>query len=240
MTERKESGRSPTEFYEQDAGARLLWDFLEEVLCRTGDVVRFYRRHKVIGNTHYTEYIDTMELLKDDTAHAKIVEGIRDKLSLRNIVPSILFIPARTRARLLARLLADAFEMAQADRVEIVEARYSGSNWIITDEQARMFKCREVVVVDTAIGHGRTIDDLAHLARMNGAQRVGTAVILSRLSEGCEEAFDARLTGGFHRLFNLPIRPVVIRGADRTICPVCQQRAAISHIAHDADAEAIE
>jgi hypothetical protein len=81
---------------------------------------------------------------------------------------------------------------------------------------------------------------LALLATTKGAQAVGVAVLLSRLSESCELAFSRRLSEGFHRLFNLPIRPVVIRGATRVICPVCQRQAAIESAAMETRSEAIK
>jgi hypothetical protein len=81
---------------------------------------------------------------------------------------------------------------------------------------------------------------LATLAGKAKARRIGAAVLLSRLTPPCEDAFNLRLTGGFRRLFNLPIRPVAIRGDRVDLCPVCRRKDAIRRFAKDSDIEALE
>src|SRR3989442_7212532 len=53
---------------------------------------------------------------------------------------------------------------------------------------------------------------------------VGAAVLLSRLSEPGEEALDRRLSGGFTRLYSIPVRPIAVRDRSRQRCPVCRRR----------------
>lgn len=240
MTQRKEYGRSPSQFYDQDADAQLLWDFLEDLFDRTKDVVRFFRRHKIIGDTHYTEYIDTFELLQEPVARAFVTKKLFDKLSSQDIRPDALLVPDRKRAKLLAKLLQDSLHSPGKAPIPILDVHRIDGRWSLSPKDWPLVAGKEVLIVDTAVGHGRTIDQLAMLAMGLGAERVAATVILSRLSEGCEEALNARLTGGFYRLFNLPIRPVVIRGHSHSLCPVCQQRSALEHIVDETESDAIE
>ncbi|HET6325787.1 MAG TPA: hypothetical protein VFG04_14010 [Planctomycetaceae bacterium] len=241
MTEKKHAGRSPSEFYESDQEARAFWDFLEKLLCETADPGRFYRRHKVVGNTHYSEFIDTLQLLRHETAGRWLVEQIRDRLAERNVVPDVIVCTNRHRAQLFAEMLCTSFDAAVDAAISVVVASKGKFGWGIRDsEAAGKLRGRRVLICDTAIGHGKTVDQLALLASHWGAKGVGVVAILSRLAERAEESFDRRLSNGFHRLFNLPIRPVVIRGASKTICPVCQRQAAIEGAAEETRSEAIQ
>jgi hypothetical protein len=79
-----------------------------------------------------------------------------------------------------------------------------------------------VVVADAATGHGDTLDELTLLSAQAGAASVAASVLLSRLSEGCEDAFDTRLRAGFARLFSLPVRPITVH--NRSQCTMCERR----------------
>src|SRR5205823_4861122 len=52
-------------------------------------------------------------------------------------------------------------------------------------------------------------------------------------------AFQARLNGGFFRLFHLPIPPVVIRGTDPSLCPYCLRKIAVRDAAKKSGLQAI-
>src|SRR5207247_10869546 len=69
---------------------------------------------------------------------------------------------------------------------------------------------QRVLVADTAAGHGDTLDELALLSS-SGAASIAGAVLLSRLSEACEEAFDQRLTAGFTKLYLIPFCLFTVR-----------------------------
>lgn len=84
-------------------------------------------------------------------------------------------------------------------------------------------KGQRVLIVEAAAGHGDTLDELALLSS-SGAASVAGAVLLSRLSEACEEAFDQRLTAGFTKLYSMPVRPLTVRDRTRVTCPVCLRR----------------
>src|SRR5439155_22319046 len=43
-------------------------------------------------------------------------------------------------------------------------------------------------------------------------------------SEACEEAFDQRLSGGFTKLYSMPVRPLTVRDKTRITCSVCLRR----------------
>lgn len=241
MTEKKEQGRSPTEFYNSDVEIRAFWNLLEGLFRENVDIGRFYRRHKVVGSTHYSEFIDTLELLRYEPIGRRLLEQLRDKLAENQIVPEVLLCTDRLRARTFAQMLSESFDVNTSQRISIVQASKHRNGWCIQrEEDCRKLRDRRVLVCDTAIGHGKTIDQLSLLANSFSPRSLGVAVILSRLSESCELAFSRRLSDGFHRLFNLPIRPVVIRGASRVICPVCQRQAAIESAAIETRSAAIE
>ena len=53
-------------------------------------------------------------------------------------------------------------------------------------------------------------------------------------------AFRERLAGGFHRLYHLPIRPVLIHGHKADLCPICQRKAAVSKAAQESRLESLQ
>jgi hypothetical protein len=82
-----------------------------------------------------------------------------------------------------------------------------------------------VIVADAASAYGDTLDDLTLLASRSGARLVTAAVLLSRLTEPGEAALDARLSGGFVRLFAFGVRPI------RTSCVDCQRLEELRQVA---------
>ncbi|MHC4402336.1 MAG: hypothetical protein ACYTG0_21945 [Planctomycetota bacterium] len=126
--------------------------------------------------------------------------------------------------------------------LRLVEAtrNWKAGRWQLPSGKQMSLVGENVLIIDAAAGHGRTIDQMAVLASRFGAKQVGAAVLLSRLTPPCEEAFHLRLSGGFHRLYNLPIRPVAIRGSRMNLCPVCRRKKALRRFAEEADVEALE
>lgn len=241
MTEKKHAARSPTEFYNGDPEVRAFWNLLEGAIDSGIDIGSFYRHHKVVGNTHYCEFIDTLELLRYASLGKQLVEQVRDKLAERHIVPELLLCTDRLRGKTFASMLQESYQLTTEVPVQIVYATKRREGWVIANEQfATSLHDRRVLICDTAVGHGKTIDQLAMIANRYGARSVGAAVILSRLSESCEIAFQRRLSDGFYRLFNLPIRPVVVRSSSSDICPICQRQAAIEGAATETRSEAIQ
>jgi hypothetical protein len=137
--------------------------------------------------------------------------------------PDVILVPARARGLLLAEKLAARFnsEERYAEIVVAVAKRRSG-RFVL--ENPLILRGQRVVAVDAAAGHGDTLDELIMLAASAGAASVSGAVLLSRLSEACEEALDCRLDGGFTRLYSMPVRPITVRDRVRSQCPVCQRR----------------
>jgi len=80
-----------------------------------------------------------------------------------------------------------------------------------------------VLVADAAAGHGGTLDELALLSSAS-ARSIAGAVVLSRLSEACEETLNHRLSGGFTRLYSMPVRPFTVHDEKSTTCPFCLRR----------------
>jgi orotate phosphoribosyltransferase len=233
MTQRAPFPRSPTEFLTQNSQAREFWDFV--------NVADAYEHHRKEDDTHYLAFVDTKKLLDHARIGSTLVNRLRDRILLRSGLPFQLLIPDRPRSKTLAAMLCESFKKIDPSSApEVIVARRSRTSkvhpatfapWHISPQEAVAMKGRLVLVIDTAAGHGRTLDNLTCLAADNGAKSVGAAVLLSRLTETCEQAFDTRLTNGFSWLFHFPIRPVVIRGPDVSLCPVCRRRAALKAIA---------
>jgi hypothetical protein len=100
----------------------------------------------------------------------------------------------------------------------LLEATGRVGRYRIDESVARQLAGRSVLFVDVAIGHGDVLDEITLLAEEASAERVGAAVILSRLGESLEQALAQRLNGGFARLFSFAIPP------REGQCPTCQAR----------------
>jgi len=214
MTEKKATPRSPSAFLGGDAAARELWELVD----RAGA----YEHHRVIGKRHYVGFVDTVQLLGDAETGPSIVDKLCGRIAARSGIPDAVLVPARARGFLVGRRLVERFEHTVGPGgVRLVPARkLSGYFTVGSAELAR----RRVLVADVAAGQGETIDELTLLALDAGAASVAGAVVLSRLSESCENALDSRLSGGFVRLYSLPIRPITVYDKGWQRCPVCRRR----------------
>ena len=230
MTARAPGARSPSEFLAYDPNALAFWEKVNEADA--------YEYHRVEGDSHYTAFVDTAKLLKHPVVGPAVVEQLRDLLAEHHIAPGVIVAPNRNRAKMLAHALATAFA-ADRDAVPVLIASRREGRWRLAPGDEARLTSRSVLLVDSAAGHGKTLDLLSLLASRAHARSVSAAVLLSRLTDGCERAFSARLDGGFCSLFRLPIRPVVIHGTSRELCPVCQRRAAVHNAALDSRLEAI-
>lgn len=232
MTVKLANARSPSQFMAYNDEAREFWEFVN-----TADA---YEKHHIERNCHYTAYVDTVALLAHPDIGPALVENLRGKVLAHQLRPTAFLVPARHRAELLAERLAECSEFASpTGRAAIVLARRRNDAWRLTDSARRLLQGQRVLVVDSAAGYGRTIDYLAMTATRACAKSVGAAVILSRLPEACEASLRSRLSGGFFRLYHLPIRPVVIRGNDAALCWFCRRKAAVRDAAKESGLEAI-
>ena len=234
MTTKSTTPRSPSEFLCEDTTARELWEHVQAAGA--------YEHHRREGDTHYIGFVDTQKLLETSRIGKTLVEKLASVVSNSGNRPSVLLAPRRARARLLARKMCRALEAATGIRPRILEAtqKRSTGRWELSAANFGELFHADVLIVDTAAGHGRTIDQLASLAARATARRIGGAVLLSRLSPPCEDAFNLRLSGGYHRLFHLPIRPVAIRGDRVDLCPVCRHKDAIRRFAEESDIDGLE
>lgn len=234
MTTKASAPRSPSEFLDEDENARELWKVVEA----TGA----YEHHRREGDTHYIGFVDTRKLLTSRAVGKALTDKLVNILSRTGNRPTVLLVPSRVRAELFARMLAGELRKVAEHRLRIVTAqrKWTTGKWELAPRDAVVLTNEDVLIVDTAAGHGRTVDQLASLADKLNAKRVGAAVLLSRLTPPCEDAFNLRLSGGFHRLFNLPIRPVAIRGDRIDLCPVCRRKNAIRQFADDSNIEPLE
>lgn len=232
MTVRLSKARSPSEFIAKNDEAREFWE-----LVNRADA---YQKHFVERNCHYTAFVDTGKLLQHESIGTTLVESLREKVSQHRVLPTVFLVPQRRRASLLAERLSDSLDFVSTrGRPVIVQAKWHNDAWGIKEPARNRLYGARVLVVDSAAGYGRTLDTLVGLATKAGAETVGAAIILSRVTEECEDAFRARLSGGFFRLFHLPIRPVVIRGSNPALCPFCSRKAAVKEAARESGHEAI-
>lgn len=211
MTKKKSDPRSPSTFLVEDPLAREFWEVV--------DAAHAYEHHRIIGRRHYLGFVDTAQLLTHPTTGAFVVDRLCRRVVDRSGIPDVVLVPARARSVLLGRLLVERFERLGSRMVPLEVARQRAGCLTTTGT----LKHRRVLVADVAAGHGATLDYLALLASDQGAVSVTCAVLLSRLSEPCEEAIDARVVGGFVRLYSLPVRPITVQGRERWHCPVCRR-----------------
>jgi orotate phosphoribosyltransferase len=214
MTQKKLKPRSPTEFLEQDSAARQFWKFVDKASA--------FEHHRIVGSRHYLGFIDTACLLRHRVIGPTIVENLCRKIFERSGIPDTVLVPARAKGVLLGKCLVEGFERYLGKRgVRLATVRQSSGHF--TMKGAPDLSGQRVLVADTAAGHGDTLDELALLSS-SGATSIAGAVLLSRLSEACEEAFDQRLTAGFTKLYSMPVRPLTVRDRARITCSVCLRR----------------
>jgi orotate phosphoribosyltransferase len=232
MTAKAPTARSPSQFLDYAPEAREFWEYV--------DTVGAYEHHRVERGAHYTAFVDTLKMLEHPVIGPKLVGKLRDLLD-RTGTPDVLLFPNLKRAKVLAGRLGEVLATRESrGRIALVTTRSRDGHWHLSRTVRCRLYAKSVLIVDSAAGHGRTLDELSMLAHACGASRVGGAVVLSRLSESAEESFRARLSGGFHRLYHLPVRPVLIYGDDRDVCPVCQRKAAVTRAAQESRLEAIK
>jgi orotate phosphoribosyltransferase len=214
MTQKKLKPRSPSEFLEQDSAVRQFWKFV--------DTAGAFEHHRIVGSRHYLGFIDTARLLRHRVIGPTIVESLCRKIFERSGIPDTVLVPKRTKSLLLGKCLVEGFERHLGKRgVRLVTVRQKSGHFTI--QGAPDLSGQRVLVADTAAGHGDTLDELALLST-SGAASIAGAVLLSRLSEACEEAFDQRLTAGFTKLYSMPVRPLTVRDKSRITCSVCLRR----------------
>jgi Phosphoribosyl transferase domain len=105
---------------------------------------------------------------------------------------------------------------------------------------ARLIKGAKVLLADTAVASGSTLEELTYLTNRAGAASVAAMVIVSRVSDNQEAAISTRFAGQFYRLYQLPIRPRTIPDALKHLCPVCCRRKDIEKAASESRFEPIE
>lgn len=232
MTVKKLVPRSPTEFLAEFPEAGTFWEMI--------NTTRAYEHHHVEDNTHYLAFVNTATILNHPTVGWDIVGRLLHLVVADSLRPNVILLPNRSRARLLAAKFAELMAaQANAHQPALVYAQRRHGLWAIDESVQHIIQRADVLVLDTATGHGSVLDELSLIATDAGAHTVSAAVLLSRLTLSCEDAFRHRLVGRFYRLFHLPIRPVAIRSNDRSLCPVCHQRDLIKQAAAEQDAAAL-
>jgi hypoxanthine-guanine phosphoribosyltransferase len=214
MTKKKVQPRSPSEFLEQDPAVRQFWEFV--------GIAGAFEHHRIVGKRHYIGFIDTASLLRHRVTGGAIVKDLCQRIFEHSGIPDMVLVPARSKSLLLGRSLVEGFERYHAKSgVRLATVRQRSGHFAMSGSPD--VSGQRVLVADAAAGHGDTLDELALLSS-RGAASVSGAVLLSRLSEACEEAFDQRLSAGFTRLFSMPVRPLTEHDKPRITCPVCLRR----------------
>ena len=241
MTIKKDS-RAPSQFLQENEDAADFWQFISQVVTETkGTGIQYYKRHHIESETHYTQFVDTGRLLQHPKFGNYLVERMRDQLAAEAIVPDVIVVPNRSRAELFAKLLATSFEMTHKGplKILVVSKRRDGF-WRFPADSRAALEGKSALIVDTAVGSGKTVDLFGMAASEFRAKRVGVCSILSRLPEAAEIAFAKRFDWGFFRIFNLPTRPVVVRGTSVDECPHCHRRQTLKNAAELSGSEAIQ
>lgn len=240
----KKTAREPSRFVREDNDAIAVWEFIDRVVNETkGTGVQYYKRHHIdpSTNTHYTQFVDTGRLLAHPRFGDELMERVRDKLAEQSVVPEILIVPSRKRARLFADKLVGSFDFSSNNTLTVVVAEKDQRGfWHFPSGARESIRGKRTLIVDTAVGSGKTADLFGMAAAQFGATKIGVCTILSRLPESAELAFSERFSGGFFRLFNLPIRPVVIRGASKQECPYCYRIETLKRAAEMSGSAAIQ
>jgi orotate phosphoribosyltransferase len=232
MTSRKTEPRSPNEFLEENREAA---DFWKQV-----DIARAYEHHRLEGHTHYISFIDTVRLLTHETIGPTILTKLVARVPKLIGAPDALLFPAKARSRLLAgMLLRGIVGDGRLWPPNLVAAQQVEGRFRLRAEHSQTLKDARVLLVDTGLSSGSTLEELHNLATSAGATSIAAAVILSRASENQEAAISKRFEGRFWRLYQLPIRPLSIPDALRHLCPVCSRRAEISKAASESLSEPI-
>jgi hypoxanthine-guanine phosphoribosyltransferase len=212
---KKKPPRSPSQFLEQDPVARELWDFV--------NIAGAFEHHRIIGNRHYVGFVDTVRLLHHPTTQVQIVKKFCERITEHCGVPNVVLVPKRVRGELVGKCLVTGFkQFLGISGIRLECARQKRGHFIL--DGLSKLSGMHVLVADAAAGHGDTLDELTLISLLAGAGSVSGAVLLSRLSEACEKAFDERLSGRFVRLYSMPVRPITVRDNNQMTCPVCQRR----------------
>jgi orotate phosphoribosyltransferase len=227
MTSKKTAARSPQQFLEENREAADFW--------RQIDTAKAYEHHRMEGNTHYLSFIDTAKLITHKTVGPVVVEKLVGQLPRLIGTPDVLLFPA---APARSGGLAEIFSRGIVGTgllwpPGMVAAKQAEGRFIITASEAQILKGARVLVVDTAVASGATLEALSDLADRAGAARVAAMVIVSRISESQETALSTRLRGRFFRLYQLPIRPRTIPDSLRHLCPVCRRREEVEEAARE-------
>ena len=214
MTKKKLEPRSPSEFLEQDPAARQFWEFV--------DIAGAFEHHRIIGTRHYIGFIDTARLLRHRFTGETIVKDLCQRISERSGIPDTVLVPARAKGLFLGRCLVEGFKRYLGKPgVRLAGLRQHSGHFSI--QGSPDLSGQRILVADVAAGHGNTLDELALFSSPRAASVAG-AVLLSRLSEACEQALDQRLSGGFTKLYSMPVRPLTVRDKTRITCSVCLRR----------------
>jgi orotate phosphoribosyltransferase len=227
MTTKKMEPRSPGEFLAENLEAA---DFWKQV-----DTARAYMHHRMEGDTHYISFIDTAKLLTHETIGPTIVGKLVARLPKLGGTPDVILFPgAKARSRLLAGLLRRGIlEGGRLWPPNMVAAKFGEGRFQITAPDVQLMKGARVLLADTAVASGSTLEELTYLANRAGAASVAAVVIVSRVCDSQEAAISTRFGGQFYRLYQLPIRPRTIPAALKHLCPVCRRREDIEKAASE-------
>lgn len=186
-------------------------------------------------------FIDTLKLLKHESVGKSLLEDFAERIRSRFAAPDVILIPGRReRAKVLGTEIAKLLGRTRDVRPKLVLASRGRGGWLIQERDRTKLTGARVLVVDTAVGQAKTIDQVCTVASRFQPAGLGAAVLVSRIPEAGEAALDLRLPDGFVSLFHLPIQPFVIRGSRDDLCPICSQKSAVNAATASGRAELFE
>jgi adenine/guanine phosphoribosyltransferase-like PRPP-binding protein len=229
MTRRRPSPRSPSEFLNEYPESSEFWEVIE--------LAKACQHHHVEGNTHHLAFVDVARMLAHTTISSPIVSALVNELGTACPAADVFLVPKRKRAQMLARLVDR--ELRRTGRhLDIVIARQASDGWSIDLADVPKLRLRNVVIIDSAVGRGATLDNLFLLCRRSGARTIGMVTLVSRLSEAHESALRMLMGGRFIARYRFPMRPfAVYRTPD--VCPVCAKRQEVIDEASDTQSSSL-
>jgi orotate phosphoribosyltransferase len=232
MTSKKMEPRSPNEFLDENHDAAEFW--------KQVDIAKAYEHHRMEGRMHYVSFIDTVRLLNHETIGSTIISKLIARIPPLIGTPDVLVFPAKARSRLLAdKLLRVMVGNGRLWPPNLVAAAQVEGRFQLRAKDSQVLKHAKVLLVDTGVSSGSTLEELQALATRAGATSIAAVVIVSRVSENHEAAISKRFEGRFWRLYQLPIRPLSIPDNLRHLCPACGRRGEITEAASESRSKPI-
>ncbi len=231
MTSKRTEPRSPTEFLREHPEALEFWEAINDA--------RACERHRIERDTHHLTFVNVKRLLESDASRKTILSTLAQTMSLLRPCPSTFIVPDRARAQLLAEHLASHCTDSGVENVELVPVIKTPGGWHIDPSLVQRIRQRHVLVIDSAVGHGSTVDELWMFSRQFDVASFGVVTVISRLSETHETALRRLTRDRYIAAFRFPMRPLALHQGNE-LCPVCRETSELAAEANVTGAQALK